>query len=84
MSPILLSDKIEKSEIIETLRCGARNIEWKPDPPKLFFKSFRAIIAGEFWINRKGFFRLPRKHRLQTLSLDECVTQMGFLSKVFC
>jgi hypothetical protein len=71
MSPILLTEKIEKSEIIETLCCGARNMEWKLDTSKIFFKNFRALMAGEFWANRKGFFNLTRKQRWQTLSLAE-------------
>jgi hypothetical protein len=71
MSPILLTDKIEKSEIIETLRCGARNMEWILDPTGLFFRNFCALIAGEFRASRKGFFNLSRKRLLQTLSLIE-------------
>jgi two-component system, NarL family, nitrate/nitrite response regulator NarL len=58
--PILLTDKIEKSEIVETLRWGVRGIVWKHEPASLLYKSIRAVMDGEYWISRSGVRDLVR------------------------
>jgi DNA-binding NarL/FixJ family response regulator len=63
MCPILLTDKIGKSEIMESLRWGARGVVLKSEPTQLLFKCIRTVVTGEFWVSRKGVGELIRSLR---------------------
>jgi DNA-binding NarL/FixJ family response regulator len=52
--PIVLTDKIEKREIVDILLCGARGVIRKEEATALLFKSIRAVMNGEYWISREG------------------------------
>jgi two-component system nitrate/nitrite response regulator NarL len=71
MCPILLTDKIEKSEILESLRWGARGVILKSEPTQLLFKCIRTVMTGEFWINRKGVGDLVRSLRGLSVRCEE-------------
>jgi DNA-binding NarL/FixJ family response regulator len=54
LCPILLTDTIPKSDIVEALRWGARGIVLKSEPTQRLFKCIRIVMTGEFWISRQG------------------------------
>jgi DNA-binding NarL/FixJ family response regulator len=66
ISPILLTDQIEKNEALEALQCGAQGIVLKQEPSQLLFKCIRTVFSGEYWISRNCVGDLV--HRLQSLS----------------
>jgi DNA-binding NarL/FixJ family response regulator len=63
MCPILLTDTIPKSEIVEALRWGARGIVLKSEPTQRLFKCIRTVVTGEFWISRQGVGALVQRLR---------------------
>jgi DNA-binding NarL/FixJ family response regulator len=65
--PIILTDTIEKSEIIDGLLCGARGVIRKEEPSQLLFKSIRAVAEGQYWVSRNGVIDLVKN--LQSLTL---------------
>jgi DNA-binding NarL/FixJ family response regulator len=78
---ILLTDAIEKGEIINLLLCGARGVIRKEEPSKMLFKSIRAVTGGEYWVTRDGVrdlvsnlksltLKVARNERIQTDSLS--------------
>ena len=65
--PILLTDRIEKSEIISALLCGARGVVLKNESKDLLFKSIRAVMSGEYWVSRNGVGDLVQNLRSMSL-----------------
>jgi two-component system, NarL family, response regulator LiaR len=49
---VLLTEAMNKSEIIEGLLLGARGIVSKESSSLVLFKSIRAVMAGEIWVAR--------------------------------
>lgn len=49
---ILLTADIDRSQIIQALRCGARGVVTKHSACQLLCKSIRAVMAGEYWVGR--------------------------------
>jgi two-component system nitrate/nitrite response regulator NarL len=64
---ILLTVSIDKSEMLQALRFGARGVVPKQSESGTLFKSIRAVMAGEFWVSRNAIAALveilrgPRK-----------------------
>src|SRR5438128_841904 len=52
MKTILLTASIEKHEITEALRLGARGIILKDTATQLLVKSVRCVVVGQYWIGR--------------------------------
>src|SRR5205823_7031946 len=52
MKTILLTASIEKHEITEALRLGARGIVLKDTATQLLVKSVRCVVEGQYWIGR--------------------------------
>ena len=71
MRPILLTDKIEKSEIMESLRWGARGVVLKSEPTQLLCKCIRTVVTGEIWLSRKGVGDLVHSLRGLTVRCEE-------------
>lgn len=67
VKPILLTDEIEKRDIINVLLCGARGIIRKDESTDLLFKSIRAVMDGEYWVSRDGVCDLVQNLRSMTL-----------------
>jgi DNA-binding NarL/FixJ family response regulator len=65
--PIILTDTIERSEIIDGLLCGARGVIRKEEPSQMLFKSIRAVAEGQYWVSRNGVIDLVKN--LQSLTL---------------
>ncbi len=73
--PIVLTDEIAQSEIIQVLLWGARGVVRKDAPSNLLFKSIRMVNAGQYWMSRNESAELIRTLRSLT-ALVEQSTQM--------
>jgi two-component system nitrate/nitrite response regulator NarL len=51
---VLLAAAIEKAQMLEALRLGARGVVLKESATALLFKCVRAVMAGEFWVGRES------------------------------
>jgi len=49
---VLLAAAIEKAQVLEALRLGARGVVLKDSAIGLLFKCIRTVMAGEYWLNR--------------------------------
>lgn len=49
---ILLSDAIEREQIVEALCLGARGVLLKSTASQLLYKSIRTVMTGEYWVHR--------------------------------
>lgn len=79
--PILLVDSITNGEIIQALVWGARGVVKKNSESPLLFKSIRAVMAGEYWLNHAGINELVRSlHLLSTRVEEQTRLQTGALS----
>jgi DNA-binding NarL/FixJ family response regulator len=50
---IMLMPRIKKSAAAEAVRVGVRGIVVKGVTVKLFFKSIRMVVAGQYWVDRE-------------------------------
>jgi DNA-binding NarL/FixJ family response regulator len=71
--PILLTDRIEKSKIVETLRCGVRGIVGKNESVNLLIKSIRTVMAGEYWLSRSNTNELVGRLRSLTDKVEQSI-----------
>jgi len=51
---IVLTASIDRQEIVEAVRLGARGIVMKDSSPELLFKSIRSVMAGQYWLKRSS------------------------------
>ena len=51
---VLLAAAIEKSQVLEALRLGARGVVLKDSAIGLLFKCIRTVMAGEYWVDRSS------------------------------
>ena len=51
---IVLTASIDREEIVEAVRLGARGIVMKDSSPELLFKSIRSVMAGQYWLERSS------------------------------
>jgi DNA-binding NarL/FixJ family response regulator len=51
---IMLTAAIERHEVVEALKLGARGVILKEMATKLLFKAIRAVMAGEHWVGHGG------------------------------
>src|SRR5439155_26423059 len=70
MKTILLTASIEKHEITEALRLGARGIVLKDTATQLLVKSVRCVVEGQFWVGRDNVSGL-----VQALQMAEAVRE---------
>jgi two-component system, NarL family, nitrate/nitrite response regulator NarL len=70
ISPILLIDRIDKSEMLEALKYGARGFVEKQETSELLFKCIRTVFSGEFWLSSKGVAEVVRRYQSISLKLD--------------
>lgn len=72
---ILLTDSIERSEIVQALVWGARGVVRKESPTSSLCKCIRAVMAGEYWVSHMEVGELV--HNLRSLAtLVEQSTQV--------
>ena len=55
LNTVLLTESMNKSEVLEGLLLGARGVVSKQSSSQVLFKSIRAVTAGEIWVTR-GLF----------------------------
>jgi DNA-binding NarL/FixJ family response regulator len=51
---VLLAAAIDKAEVVEALRLGARGVMLKDSATGLLFKCIRTVMAGELWVGRES------------------------------
>jgi DNA-binding NarL/FixJ family response regulator len=49
---LLLTASIEKPQVVEALRLGARGVVMKDSATQLLIKAIRAVMKGEYWVGR--------------------------------
>ena len=57
---LLLTETISNGEVIEALRLGACGVVMKNAASQLLFKGIRAVMAGQYWIDRESVAGLVR------------------------
>jgi len=65
---ILLSAVIDKREILDLLRLGARGIVSKESPVEVLVRCMRSVMAGQYWVGRDSVKGIVQA--LQTLALE--------------
>ena len=50
---VLLSAAVEKEQILEAMRMGARGVISKESATRLLFKCIRTVVAGQYWVGRE-------------------------------
>ncbi len=51
---ILLTASAERAQILEALQLGARGIVLKESATQVLFRSIRAVMAGQYWVERES------------------------------
>jgi two-component system, NarL family, nitrate/nitrite response regulator NarL len=51
---VLLAAEIDKSQLIEALRLGARGVILKDSATELLFRCVRSVMSGEYWVGRES------------------------------
>lgn len=59
-APLLLVDSIDDQQLIDALCLGAHGVALKTAATGLLFKGIRAVVAGEYWLERKRVSLLIR------------------------
>jgi DNA-binding NarL/FixJ family response regulator len=49
---LLLTASIEKPQVVEALRLGARGVVMKESATQLLIKAIRSVMKGEYWVGR--------------------------------
>jgi DNA-binding NarL/FixJ family response regulator len=62
--PIVLTDSMDRGEILRALLWGARGIIRKDSPVDLLFKCIRSVMAGECWVSRYEVGELVQNLRM--------------------
>jgi len=75
---ILLSDAIEREQIVEALCLGARGVLLKSTASQLLYKSIRTVMAGEYWVHRSIICELVSNLRTTGQSGNKPVAQDGY------
>jgi DNA-binding NarL/FixJ family response regulator len=61
--PIMLTDAISRSDVVQALLRGARGVLPKDSDTDLLFNCIRAVMAGEYWISNAGVAELVKSLR---------------------
>jgi two-component system, NarL family, nitrate/nitrite response regulator NarL len=51
---LIVASEIDRNQLVEAIKLGAHGVVLKNTAPDLFFKSIRAVMAGEYWIGHDG------------------------------
>jgi DNA-binding NarL/FixJ family response regulator len=51
---ILLTASMTRADVLTALQLGARGVVMKDASPELLFKSIRAVMEGQYWIDREA------------------------------
>lgn len=69
--PILLTERLGRSEIVQALLWGVRGMIRKQDPSRLLFKSIRAVMDGQYWISREGVAEVVRNMQMLAAAVQQ-------------
>lgn len=61
---IILASEMNDEELIEALRLGARGFVMKEMASQLLYRSIRAVMSGEYWVDRGSVGHLVRALRV--------------------
>lgn len=82
VKPLLLTDDIRTSEIVQALLHGARGVMRKEAEISILFKAIRAVEAGEFWLSHTRIFELVQNLRSLASRVEQYSRfQIGSLSQ---
>ncbi len=72
---IFLTDTMEPGEIVQILLWGARGIVRKEALTNMLFKSIRAVMSGQYWINHEAVAEVVQNLRSLAATVEQ-KTQM--------
>ena len=52
---IVLTDRLDRAEVLCAVKSGVAGVVLKDSPPEILFKSIRAVMAGEYWLGHQRF-----------------------------
>src|SRR5687767_3287957 len=80
---LVLSDDASESDIVHALQLGARGVLLKQATSEMFFRSLRAIVAGEYWVGRDCVGQIVQRMQQRALPADAPARQpkFGFTSR---
>lgn len=52
---IVLTDRLDRAEVISAVQLGVAGVVLKDSPPEILFKSIRAVTAGDYWLGHERF-----------------------------
>ena len=52
---IVLTDRLDRVEVLCAVKSGVAGVVLKDSPPEILFKSIRAVMAGEYWLGHQRF-----------------------------
>jgi DNA-binding NarL/FixJ family response regulator len=74
---ILLTDAAGNNTIAEALLWGVRGIVRKEDPTHLLFKSIRAVMNGQYWINHTEVAEIVQNLRALATIIEQKAQQQA-------
>ena len=75
---LVLSEDASESDIVQALQLGARGVLLKQATTDLFFRSLRAIVAGEYWVGRDCVGQIVQRMQQRALPADPARRQPTF------
>jgi two-component system nitrate/nitrite response regulator NarL len=80
---LMLTAAASESDIVQALQLGARGVLLKQATSDMFFRSLRAIVAGEYWIGRDCVGEIVQRMQQRALPADPSGRQstFGFTSR---
>jgi DNA-binding NarL/FixJ family response regulator len=63
---VMLTAAISRTQIVETLRFGARGVVLKEAATDLLFRAIRAVMAGQYWVGSESITDLVQYMREQS------------------
>ena len=52
---IVLTDRLDRAEVISAVQLGVAGVVLKDSPPEILFKGIRAVMAGDYWLGHERF-----------------------------
>lgn len=63
---ILLTDRVDRAEVLSAIQLGAGGVVLKDSPPEVLFNSIRAVAAGHYWLGHEQFSAIaPNLRRVE-------------------
>ena len=75
--PLLLTEEITSKAVVDALKLGAYGVILKGAGPQQFFRCIRCVMAGQYWIGRKGVSDLVRALQSLEVSVEDAAETKG-------